>query len=238
MGSISVADVKQLNSRIESIHTQKTRSESKIEVLKKQLDNELESYEETFGVSLKDKSFAVVKAKVKKELETVTKVVKEEYELKEEVVNAIESGDYSRAYKLLGIKHEEPVEEVQETENIEIPEPEVDMGVDIDSVLGNTDDTDIIIEEPEVETKDNIKIGSPVMLDEEDQKPAVTKKVSSTGSKVVSTVINHKPATEIKGTSVAEAFDDMVMGDDPIFEEDDTQDFGFGEILQGTKFDA
>lgn len=87
-----VQEVQVLNKKIENINLQRTKAEAKVDMLKKQLLNELASYREVYGVDLGDKNFSKLSGKVKSELAVVTGQIKEEYDLKCKVVDAIEKG--------------------------------------------------------------------------------------------------------------------------------------------------
>lgn len=112
MSSVSVKEVQSLNKRIEKINTERTRVETRTEMLKNQLVADINAYKEQFGVDLYDKDFNKLRELVKAESEKVMNEVSKEYELKEKVVSLIEEGNIEEANKLLNIGVE--VEETPE----------------------------------------------------------------------------------------------------------------------------
>ena len=139
---VNAKDVQSLNSRIETINTNRTKAKTQQEMLQQRLEEELYNYKSQFGVDLKKGSLAQTKVLINAEVKKVVDEVQKEYELKEKVVSAIESGDYEEAYKLLGIKQE--VEElVEEPTEVEV-KPEVENPVisDFDMESLDLDDVD------------------------------------------------------------------------------------------------
>lgn len=114
MSSVSVKEVQSLNKRIEKINTERTRVETRTEMLKNQLLADINAYKEQFGVDLYDKNFNKLRELVKAESEKVMNEVSKEYELKEKVVSLIEEGDIEEANKLLNIGVEVEVEDTPE----------------------------------------------------------------------------------------------------------------------------
>ena len=139
---VNAKDVQSLNSRIETINTNRTKAKTQQEMLQQRLEEELYNYKSQFGVDLKKGSLAQTRVLINAEVKKVVDEVQKEYELKEKVVSAIESGDYEEAYKLLGIKQE--VEElVEEPTEVEV-KPEVENPVisDFDMESLDLDDVD------------------------------------------------------------------------------------------------
>lgn len=222
---ISAKDVQVLNTQIENIHTEKTKIETRQEMLKKQLSEELKSYKTQFGVDLEGRDIAQTKSLIEAETKKVTTEVEKEYNLKVKVVDAINKGDYDTAYELLGIEVEsaEVVEDVNadsealESEALEseVEEPIVEDDVDtlLSEALGEEDEESVIptVEEEEIVEEPKVKEVPPV---------------------------KETPKKETKKASIADVFGSMKMEDeeeDSLFGIDDNS-FGFGEALKGTKF--
>lgn len=209
---VNAKDVQSLNSRIETINTNRTKAKTQQEMLQQRLEEELDNYKSQFGVDLKKGSLAQTKVLINAEVKKVVDEVQKEYELKEKVVSAIESGDYEEAYKLLGIKQEveevveEPIEEVSEEPTEVEVKPEVENPV---------------ISDFDMESLDLDDVDEPMDLDmEEDIELPKSKK---------------KEVPE--GTSnVEDAFSGMEVEDDDLPGIDDS-DFGFKDELMGSKFE-
>lgn len=137
----TLAQVEQLNNRIEKLNTDRTKTETRKEVLMQNLDKLLDSYAKDYGIDLRGQKFSETYKKIQAEAQKVSADIQEEYSLKEKVVSAIESGDIDEANELLGISQEEdeePEEEVvdeevaeeegikEESEKVEEPEEEED----------------------------------------------------------------------------------------------------------------
>lgn len=209
---VNAKDVQSLNSRIETINTNRTKAKTQQEMLQQRLEEELDNYKSQFGVDLKKGSLAQTKVLINAEVKKVVNEVQKEYELKEKVVSAIESGDYEEAYNLLGIKQEveelveEPIEEVSEEPTEVEVKPEVENPV---------------ISDFDMESLDLDDVDEPMDLDmEEDIDLPKSKK---------------KEVPE--GTSnVEDAFSGMEVEDDDLPGIDDS-DFGFKDELMGSKFE-
>lgn len=221
---ISAKDVQVLNTQIENIHTEKTKIETRQEMLKKQLSEELKSYKTQFGVDLEGRDIAQTKSLIEAETKKVTTEVEREYNLKVKVVDAINKGDYDTAYELLGI----------EVESAEVVEDEV---LESESSEGK-------VEEPIVEAseEDNIDTLLSEALGEEEEEsviPTVEEEEIVEEPKVKEVPpVKETPKKETKKASIADVFGSMEMEDeeeDSLFGIDDNS-FGFGEALKGTKF--
>lgn len=103
---LSVEAVKELNSRIEKIESERTSSVAEYNLLVKQLKQGIQEYGKKYGVDLSGKSFDKVCDNIKKEAEKVSSDLEEEVVLKQKVAEAIESGDIKLANKLLGVTAE------------------------------------------------------------------------------------------------------------------------------------
>lgn len=197
--------VKVLNERIEAINTQKTREESKREVLLQNLKKSVEAYESSYGVSLKDKSLSKMSKNIEKEMSKVTSEITKEYELKEAVVSAIENGDMEEANRLLGITITKEPEEVEE--EVINEDPEETINEEVNSSEDSSEDWDLEVED-----------GTPEQVDEpEDDSDDWDLEVDDDND------------TEEPDEESDEEVSDM-LGD-----VDD--DFGFGDLLSGSRLD-
>lgn len=220
---VSAADVQALNKKIESIAVQRTKAEARADMLNKQLEDELRLYKEQFGVNLKGRNFSSTKMNVKQELQEVIKQVEKEYNLKVKVVECIESGNYEEAYSLLGLEDPNKESEPEAAETPKFVGKAVSSNVPKESSIGGffgdeNDGFDLgTIEEPMiVEGDDAITTEEDAIIEE----PKVTKK------------------STVKGTSVESAMQDLVVeGDDTQLPNLSDEDFGFGDMLKGSKFD-
>lgn len=216
---VNAKNVQSLNDRIEKINNQRVKAETQHEMLTTRLETELGSYKDQFGVDLAGKSFTETRKKINAEIKKVTSEVESEYELKEKVVSAIEAGDIEEAYKLLGleVKNEEHEEDLAE-EPVAEPIIEEDFG-------GLASDT--TVEEPNA-----IKEEDPILSVEDDFGDfgdLVVEDSSSAEGEV------HKATSTIAMSSAKDAIDDLQVEDDG--EDELGSDFGFGDLMKGTKFD-
>ena len=212
---ISAKDVQVLNTQIEKIHTEKTRIETRQEMLKNQLSEELNAYKAQFGVNLEGKDIAQTKSLIEAETKKVTTEVEKEYNLKVKVVEAINRGDFDTAYELLGIEVDKEAT-VEEDITVEEPTVEVNEGDDVDSLLSEALGEETVGEDS---IEDDI---------EEDVTPTVEEEP----------IVEPVAKKEEKKASIADVFGSMEMEEDEedsIFGIEDTS-FGFGEALKGTKF--
>lgn len=137
----TLAQVEQLNDRIEKLNTDRTKTETRKEVLMQNLDKLLDSYAKDYGIDLRGQKFSETYKKIQAEAQEVSADIQKEYSLKEKVVSAIESGDIDEAYELLGIPQEEDEESEEEV---------VDEEVEEEGVKEESEE----IEEPEEEEED------------------------------------------------------------------------------------
>lgn len=238
---ISAKDVQLLNGQIENIHTEKTKAETKQEMLKKQLTEELESYKTQFGVDLQGKSISETKALIEAEVKKVTTEVEKEYNLKVKVVDAINRNDFDEAYHLLGIQveSEEPVkeqvkveEEVKEEEETSLLE-EALQGTSTESEVEKEEEmvmTMGAVEEPVKDTaEEESSEGMAMFMDALEEASKETTKVQHTKLK----------ESEKNMSSMADVFGAMKVEDEKensALEGISDMSFGFGEALKGTKF--
>lgn len=133
--AVSVKQVEELNEKIEKLNTSRTQTETRKEILTQNLSKKLKEYKEKYGVDLEGAKFSETFKKIQAEAKKVSSSVQEEYTLKEQVVNAIESGDIAEANRLLGIE-EEP-EEFEEV--LESSEDDVEEENDFEDTFSNED---------------------------------------------------------------------------------------------------
>lgn len=222
MDKANIKKVKSLNERIESIQTKRTKAETQKEMLLSSLDAEIKKYSENYGVDLKGKSLKETISLILAEQSKVVADIKSEYELKEKVVSAIESGNIAEANKLLGITDEEEVvvdeEEVEEEYTSDdfddIEDEETDYFVDEEEDdFGGVDDSDYSDDEEDEE--DDFSFDELGTADEDDEK-----------------------AVENLGTNADDIVEELdTADDDDIYDDMDMDDFGFGDILSGSKLD-
>lgn len=247
---VSAENVQRLNERIEQINTQKTKTEARIEMLKKQIDSAISEYEKLFGVRLKGKTFAELRKNVDSEYNSVMLAVQSEYELKDKVISAIDSNDYDLAYKLLGQAN--PNENTNSKEGSGNTGETIETGSPVmldDEVSGKSANKKPVQTVQQSRKAEAFKpastpnfsgmgadFGFGMMAEDDDEEEQVIETATApTGSKTVKTTINHtKQDSAIQGKSVSDTFQNMVMEDDNSSLIED--DFGFGEMLSGSKF--
>lgn len=113
--------VKELNARIEEIRDQRTRAETRKETLLGQLNGQIKEYEKLYGIKLSGKGYSGVEKAISGEMDRVSKEIQKEYDLKVSVVEAIDSGNIDEAFRLLGMENpnkasEEDAEDVVDSE--------------------------------------------------------------------------------------------------------------------------
>lgn len=219
--------IKKLNDKIEKIQIQRTKAETKREVLLSRLDSELSKYEKEYGVSLKGKTLKDTIKAISSEQKKVFDDLEGEYNRKLLVVSAIEKGNIAEANELLGIKpvpedlDEEPIEEDTPEEGINevIEEPDEDLDGDFDDLSDiATEDDDFGIDEDDL--SDTVTEDDDFGIDDDDTKKEEVKK--PLGSSVDETVKELDDEDDIYAS-----LDDV-----------DFEDFGFGSILNGTELDV
>lgn len=216
-------EIKVLNDKIERIQVQRTKAETKREVLMSRLESEISKYEKEYGVSLKGDTLKDTIKAISVEQKKVSKGIEEEYNLKSKVVSAIESGNIEEANTLLGIEtpiNDFDVEDIEDTEDLDevspveddtkdVPEEEDNFGIDEDEFSLDDDDAedeDVFgLSEAEEESSEKVK--------------------TSIGSSVDDTV---------KELDNGDDDEDIYSGLDNV----DFDDFGFGSILNGTELDV
>lgn len=215
-------EIKVLNDKIEKIQVQRTKAETKREVLMSRLESEISKYEKEYGVSLKGDTLKDTIKAISVEQKKVSKGIEEEYNLKLKVVSAIESGNIEEANSLLGIEtpvNDFDVDDIEDTEELEEVSPVED---DTKNISEETDDFGI--DEADFNLEDDGEDEDVFGLNEDEEE--VTEKAKTPiGSSVDDTV---------KELDNEEDDDDIYSGLDNV----DFDDFGFGSILNGTELDV
>lgn len=215
-------EIKVLNDKIEKIQVQRTKAETKREVLMSRLESEISKYEKEYGVSLKGATLKDTVKAISVEQKKVSKGIEEEYNLKLKVVSAIESGNIEEANSLLGIEtpvNDFDVDDIEDTEELE----EV-SSVEDDTTNISEETDDFGIDEADFNLEDDGEDEDVFGLNEDEEE--VTEKAKTPiGSSVDDTV---------KELDNEEDDDDIYSGLDNV----DFDDFGFGSILNGTELDV
>lgn len=216
-------EIKVLNDKIEKIQVQRTKAETKREVLMSRLESEISKYEKEYGVSLKGATLKDTVKAISVEQKKVFKGIEEEYNLKLKVVSAIESGNIEDANSLLGIEtpvNDFDVDDIEDTEELEEVSPVED---DTTNISEETDDFGI--DEADFNLEDDGEDEDVFGLNEDEEE--VTEKAKTPiGSSVDDTV------KELDNEEDDD--DDIYSGLDNV----DFDDFGFGSILNGTELDV
>lgn len=215
-------EIKVLNDKIERIQVQRTKAETKREVLMSRLESEISKYEKEYGVSLKGATLKDTIKAISVEQKKVSKGIEEEYNLKLKVVSAIESGNIEEANSLLGIEtpvNDFDVDDIEDTEELE----EVTTAEDDTTNISEETD-DFGIDEADFNLEDDGEDEDVFGLNEDEEE--VTEKVKTPiGSSVDDTV---------KELDNEEDDEDIYSGLDNV----DFDDFGFGSILNGSELDV
>lgn len=215
-------EIKVLNDKIEKIQVQRTKAETKREVLMSRLESEISKYEKEYGVSLKGATLKDTIKAISVEQKKVSKGIEEEYNLKLKVVSAIESGNIEEANSLLGIEtlvNDFDVDDIEDTEELE----EVTT-VEDDTTNISEETDDFGIDEADFNLEDDGEDEDVFGLNEDEEE--VTEKAKTPiGSSVDDTV---------KELDNEEDDEDIYSGLDNV----DFDDFGFGSILNGTELDV
>ena len=215
-------EIKVLNDKIEKIQVQRTKAETKREVLMSRLESEISKYEKEYGVSLKGATLKDTVKAISVEQKKVSKGIEEEYNLKLKVVSAIESGNIEEANSLLGIEtpvNDFDVDDFEDTEELKEVTPVED---DTTNISEETDDFGI--DEADFNLEDDGEDEDVFGLNEDEEE--VTEKAKTPiGSSVDDTV---------KELDNEEDDEDIYSGLDNV----DFDDFGFGSILNGTELDV
>lgn len=249
--------VKELNARIEEIRDQRTRAETRKETLLGQLKGQIKEYEKLYGIKLSGEGYSGVEKAISGEMARVSKEIQKEYDLKVSVVEAIDSGNIDEAFRLLGMENpnkvsEEDVEDGVDGDRVELADADGDQPTDAEyeedaakmgkksgkqsgkqgnnSVSLNTQSAEEVFDEFNGDDDDEgfgfdgFEFDDPDDEDTDDYAgptgPSVVKKSGKTSKSGKNT---GNVATDLGGLGIE--FDD------------DDDDFGFGDILSGSKFE-
>lgn len=250
---ITAEQVKNLNKKIEGLNAQGTRAKAKLEVLEGNLGQALDDYKSAYGVHLRGKTMKITAGNIQKELSAVEAEVQKEFELREAVVAAIERGDIDEANRLLGVEVAEP--EPEEDDEVEEEAQEVveevseavmeDFGFDDDvedeseeDSYGNIDGDGMVGEDDNTDS-DSFGFSADdfgdISFDDDEPEEKTVKPVE----KSKSTQKKSGKNSAVVGSSVEDAMEELGVGSEfgefPV-DDDDMEDFGFGDMLSGTKF--
>ena len=216
-------EIKVLNDKIERIQVQRTKAETKREVLMSRLESEISKYEKEYGVSLKGDTLKDTIKAISVEQKKVSKGIEEEYNLKSKVVSAIESGNIEEANTLLGIEtpiNDFDVEDIEDTEDLDEVSPAEDDTKDVPEEEDNFG-----IDEDEFSLDDD---------DAEDEDVFGLSEAEEESSEKVKTPIGSSVDDTVKELDNDDDDEDIYSGLDNV----DFDDFGFGSILNGTELDV
>ena len=216
-------EIKVLNDKIERIQVQRTKAETKREVLMSRLESEISKYEKEYGVSLKGDTLKDTIKAISVEQKKVSKGIEEEYNLKSKVVSAIESGNIEEANTLLGIEtpiNDFDVEDIKDTEDLDEVSPVEDDNKDVPEEEDNFG-----IDEDEFSLDDD---------DAEDEDVFGLSEAEEESSEKVKTPIGSSVDDTVKELDNDDDDEDIYSGLDNV----DFDDFGFGSILNGTELDV
>lgn len=216
-------EIKVLNDKIERIQVQRTKAETKREVLMSRLESEISKYEKEYGVSLKGDTLKDTIKAISVEQKKVSKGIEEEYNLKSKVVSAIESGNIEEANNLLGIEtpiNDFDVEDIEDTEDLDEVSPVEDDAKDVPEEEDNFG-----IDEDEFSLDDD---------DAEDEDVFGLSEAEEESSEKVKTPIGSSVDDTVKELDNDDDDEDIYSGLDNV----DFDDFGFGSILNGTELDV
>ena len=216
-------EIKVLNDKIERIQVQRTKAETKREVLMSRLESEISKYEKEYGVSLKGDTLKDTIKAISVEQKKVSKGIEEEYNLKSKVVSAIESGNIEEANTLLGIEtpiNDFDVEDIEDTEDLDEVSPVEDDTKDVPEEEDNFG-----IDEDEFSLDDD---------DAEDEDVFGLSEAEEESSEKVKTPIGSSVDDTVKELDNGDDDEDIYSGLDNV----DFDDFGFGSILNGTELDV
>lgn len=216
-------EIKVLNDKIERIQVQRTKAETKREVLMSRLESEISKYEKEYGVSLKGDTLKDTIKAISVEQKKVSKGIEEEYNLKSKVVSAIESGNIEEANTLLGIEtpiNDFDVEDIEDTEDLDEVSP-----VEDDTKDAPEEEDNFGIDEDEFSLDDD---------DAEDEDVFGLSEAEEESSEKVKTPIGSSVDDTVKELDNGDDDEDIYSGLDNV----DFDDFGFGSILNGTELDV
>lgn len=227
--AVSVAEVRNLNKRIEKINTERTKTETRVSMLKDQLSRKLKDYKDNYGVDLYDEDFRKLCAMVEEETTKVRNEVAEEYEFKEKIVSLIEHGNIDEANKMLGIAVEEPEEVVDNPDSSAVEDAdEEEDGADMFRAMSSSPARVAVseVEESGSDSEEDFGFGGGFSFEEDEpsvQESAATSEPSST---------TQEEEDDLFGDLLAEDDEEIDMDDSHstgYLEEDKDSDTGYLE---------
>lgn len=252
-------EIENLNKQIETLMVEKTKYDAQKDVWESRLVESIDAYKKEFGVDISGSNLADIKRKLGSEIKVVEENTIKEFERSTKLVNLINSGDIKGAWKELGVD----IDSVN-TEKEEVVTEEVVVSKEVTPseefpVVNTPEQTTVVDVEDEV--SDDDFYGSSFEDDEEEAEPSfLTKPVipsvfmqPTEEEKVVAKPYNAFvvedddddefviPST--KGSSSAPVLEDdedefiIPSTKTPVVEDDSDDEFGgFGNILEGSKF--
>lgn len=257
--------VGELNKTIEALNQKHAMEEAKKNVLLDNFKESIKDYMEKYHVDFSGNLEECAK-KIKAERDKVITEVEKEFELKSKIVDAIEKGNYEEANSLLGITtdNEEVAELINEvSDKVQKEFKEVMDEPVVDDVI--SDDTEVS-DEPVVEKKtkkattkkkaskkveekketfEDIIQEDTNDVDEDDfffedggndlfeeEKPVVKKEKKSVKKEEVPFEEDEASPVEDTTSDEKNVLDDMSFS----LDDDEDMDFGFGDLLSGSKF--
>ena len=244
----NVLKVKSLNKEIEALQHKRTKVESQKELLLNNLKSEVERYEKTYGVVLSGETLRETIKAIASEKTKVEAQIGEEYELKKKVVDAINRNDIAEANRLLGITPVQEEEDEPEEYTSVVPNDTEDETVEeliarVNSDNGNYEEdgneTDYSYEEvAEEEDDDDFGFGVDGFENSEEENeftPSTSVEDNSTSIDIFGGIVFDEGESSPEDSEDEEdVYGDISFGDDT--SEEDEDDFGFGAMLGGSKF--
>lgn len=252
-------EIENLNKQIETLMVEKTKYDAQKDVWESRLVESIDAYKKEFGVDISGSNLADIKRKLGSEIKVVEENTMKEFERSTKLVNLINSGDIKGAWKELGVDIDSVNTEKEEVVNEEVVvTKEVTPSEEV-PVVNTPEKTTVVDVEDEV--SDDDFYGSSFEDDEEEAEPSfLTKPVipsvfmqPTEEEKVVAKPYNAFvvedddddefviPST--KGSSSAPVLEDdedefiIPSTKTPVVEDDSDDEFGgFGNILEGSKF--
>lgn len=254
--AVSVKDVDNLNKRIEKINLDYTKRKTQRDMLKEHIESGIKAYMKEFGVNLGGSNIEEIRAKITEEYNKIVKTVEDEYQLKLKVVQAIEDGNYEEAGKLLGVNEDSE----EGNEGISVGESETEAKDEEPSVVeweegepweevDNTESSEENMDSGEVSENDEEETSIAGFEDDEEELEvsedmgnslfmSAVAKANIKGSSVKDAVQGMGSDEEDDGVLQSVDIASLEVEDDEDDEEDgENFDFGFGDMLSGTKFE-
>lgn len=215
-----------LNKRINKLMTEKAKSDAQREMLEKNLNDSIRAYKEEYGVDLNGENMQEIAKNVSLEVDSVKADVAKAYKKAEKIVSSIENGDIEEAWKLVGGKYskEEGVDLNKEVQDEDLKEDNKETGVEMqqESLVGTVETIEDMSDDDFYGSDEVSEAESVLVLDDDEEE--VKEETKSSGLYIDD-----------------EEDDDFYIGDTPVTKDKDDDDDifgGFGNILNGTKFEA